>query len=251
MPKRSEARLVPLKQVGLKMFGFPASNHHWHASISVLQQVARQTLVDRATGRRTNRHNAHSTCQLLSQAEENVLVEWLELMSTSATPLNTADLRGYALALTGKYPGKLWHRRFLERHPSLRLGKASGLDPKRAKNFNKANVSDYFEKRKKLNDKYDGIPPEQDWNMDEKGCQMGGGHKNNGRTYFFTHTQKDCYRLRSDNLKLATVIECVSAAGNAVPPTFVLSDGPLPDLRDLPDDSVGWYACFLFDLINC
>jgi len=41
-------------------------------------------------------------------------------------------------------------------------------------------VADYFEKRKKLNDKYGGIPPEQDWNMDEKGLQMGGGWKNNG-----------------------------------------------------------------------
>ena len=231
-----------LKQVEHKMFGLPPASRDHHASISVPQQVARQTLVDRAAGRCTNRHDAHSSRQLLSQAEENVLVEWLELMSTSATPLNAADLRGYALALTGKYPGKLWHRRFLERHPSLRLGKASGLDPKRAKNFNKANVSDYFEKRKKLNDKYDGIPPEQDWNMDEKGCQMGGGRKNNGRTYFFTRTQKDRYRLRSDNLELATVIECVSAAGDAVPPTFVLSDGPLPDLRDIPDGSIGWYA---------
>jgi hypothetical protein len=132
----------------------------------------------------------------------------------------------YLGRVTGKYPGKHWHRRFIQRHPLLQLGKANGLDPKRAKNFNRANVLDYFEKRKKLNDKYGNIPPEQDWNMDEKGCQMGGGRKNNGRKYLFTRHQKDRYRLRSDNLELATVIECISAAGDAVPPTFVLSEGP-------------------------
>jgi hypothetical protein len=75
--------------------------------------------------------------------------------------------------------------------------------------------------------------------MDEKGCQMGGGRKNSGRKYIFTRGRKDRYRLRSDNLELATVIECISAAGDAVPPTFVLSDGPLPNVRDLPDGSVG------------
>lgn len=35
------------------------------------------------------------------------------------------------------------------------------------------------------------------------------------------------------------VIECVSAAGESVPTSFVLSDGPKPDLRKLSDGSYG------------
>jgi hypothetical protein len=62
-------------------------------------------------------------------------------------------------------------------------------------------VLDYFEKRKKLNDKYeslyDGIAPEQDWNMDENGLQMGGGRKNTGRKFIFARNRKDRYRIRS------------------------------------------------------
>jgi len=46
-----------------------------------------------------------------------------------------------------------------------------GLDLKCTNNFNKMVVSDYFAKQQWLNEKYNGIPPEQDWNMDEKGCQ--------------------------------------------------------------------------------
>ena len=139
-----------------------------------------------------------------------------------AKPVSGVSLRGQALAISGKLPGKHWHRRFIQRHPSLVLGKASGLDPKQAKNFNKTVVADYFEKRKKLNDKYNGIPPEQDWNMDEKGLQMGGGRKNNGRKFIFSRATKNRYRIRSDNLELVTVMECISAAGDAVPPSFVL-----------------------------
>jgi hypothetical protein len=143
------------------------------------------------------------------------------------------------LAISGKLPGKNWHHRFISRNPSLTFGKSSGLDPKRAKNFNKTVVLDYFEKRKNLNDRYNGIPPEQDWNMDEKGVQMGGGRKNSGRKYIFVRNRKERYHIHSDNLELVTVIECISAAGEACPPSFILSDGPMPDVRDLPDGSVG------------
>jgi Tc5 transposase DNA-binding domain len=185
-----------------------------------------------------SRHEAKSVAQILSPDEEAVLLEWSTLSATSAKPMSGTSLRGQALAISGKLPGKHWHRRFIRRHPSLVLGKSNGLDPKRAKNFNKTVVADYFEKRKILNDKYDGIPPEQDWNMDEKGLQMGGGRKNSGWKFIFTRTTKDRYRIRSDNLELVTVIECISAAGDSVPPSFVLSDGRLPDVRDLPDNSV-------------
>lgn len=89
--------------------------------------------------------------------------------------MSAPALCGHALAISGKLPGKNWHCRFISCNPSLAFGKSTGLDPKHAKNFNKTMVLDYFEKRGNLNNRYNGIPPEQDWNMDEKGLQMGGG----------------------------------------------------------------------------
>ena len=157
----------------------------------------------------------------------------------AATPLGPQTLRARAFALSGKHPGKNWHYRYMKRHPSLVLSKPSGLDPKRAKNFNRGVVQDYFNKRQQLEDKYDGIPPEHHWNMDEKGVQMGGGRKNNGRKYFFMRDRKQRYRIKSDNLELVTIIECVSAAGVVTPPSFVLKNGPYPDCRDL--EGVGRY----------
>jgi len=66
-----------------------------------------------------------------------------------------------------------------------------GLDPKHAKNFNKTVVDNYFRKQQWFNEKYGGILSEQEWNMDEKGCQFGGGYTNNQIQYLFPVKAKD------------------------------------------------------------
>jgi len=89
--------------------------------------------------------------------------------------------------------------------------------------------------QKKLDDDHNIIPPEHHWNMDEKGNQMGGGRKNSGTKFILSAEDSDQYRVHSDNLELVTIIECISAAGAKMPPWFVLSEGPAPDIRDLKD----------------
>ncbi|EGO20109.1 hypothetical protein SERLADRAFT_373548 [Serpula lacrymans var. lacrymans S7.9] len=150
-----------------------------------------------------------------------------------ANPMCPKKLRSCVRDISGKIPGKHWHYRFISRNPSLVLRKPQKLDPKRAKNFNRTVVADYFAQRKQLNDMYGGIPPEHDWNMDEKGIQMGGGRKGDGTKYFYNRKQKGSYRISDDNLELVTVIECISAAGVLMKPGFVLKEGPLPDLSDV------------------
>jgi len=75
--------------------------------------------------------------------------------------------------------------------------------------------------------------------MDEKGCQFGGGRTNNQTHFLFSADAKERYRIKSDNLELATVIECVSAAGDSLPPSVILKDGPIPDLRAISPESYG------------
>src|SRR5437016_1280518 len=94
-------------------------------------------------------------------------------------------------------------------------------------------VNDYFDKHHQIEEKYGGIPPENHWNMDEKGIQMGGGRKNSGRNFFFMRNRRPCYRIKSDNLELVTVIEAVSALGVSLPPSFVLAEGPFPNCSDV------------------
>jgi len=156
------------------------------------------------------------------------------------TPYSIKDLRAEAAQMAGREPGKNWHTRFLKKFPDLQSLKGTTLDPKRAKNFNQTVINDYFDQMECLHARFPGgIPPQHIWNMDEKGIQMGGGRKNSGRKYLFLKHKKQKYRIRSDNLELVAVIECVSAAGEVVPPSFCLQEGSLPDLRELDDNQWG------------
>jgi hypothetical protein len=91
-------------------------------------------------------------------------------------------------------------------------------------------IRDYFQKITDIEDKYGKIPPTQIWNMDEKGIQLGGGRKNGCKKFFFLKKRRNRYKLRNDNLELVTILECVSAAGIAAPTSFVLVNGPYPDI---------------------
>ncbi|KAH9913220.1 hypothetical protein B0H21DRAFT_713963 [Amylocystis lapponica] len=107
------------------------------------------------------------------------------LLLTGLTIWAVCDVKARVFTLTGKTPGKNWHWKFEKRHLSLIRAKPTGLDPKRAQNFNKSNVMDFFGKLKELSDSFDGIPPQNLWNMDEKGIQMGGGRKRKGNKFYY------------------------------------------------------------------
>ncbi|KAI0249649.1 hypothetical protein BJV78DRAFT_1324755 [Lactifluus subvellereus] len=70
--------------------------------------------------------------------------------------------------------------------------------------------------------------------MDKKEIQLGGGHKHS-KNYYHPHTLKKSkfYRIRSGNLELVTVIECISAGGTSMPPSSILSHGAKSVLLDL------------------
>ena len=157
-------------------------------------------------------------------------------------PWSHADLRTQAEAISGKNVGRTWHRKFEKRHPELRAAKPAKLDPKRAKHFNETVISDFYDKWEGLDAKHGGIPPQHMWNWDEKGIQMGGGRKKSSKKYYFLKDQRHRYRIRSDNLELVTILECISAAGDVVPPSFCLQNGSKPDLRALSDDEWGRFG---------
>lgn len=117
-------------------------------------------------------------------------------------------------------PHRNWVHCFLERHPELTVGKPSGLDPKRAQSFNEESVRHHFEELKEKLTML-GIPIENIYNMDEKGCQRGGGRRAHLQKYFMSATRRSQYQVRSDNLELITIIECVCADGSNLQPGFI------------------------------
>ncbi|KAG2061174.1 hypothetical protein BDR06DRAFT_844379, partial [Suillus hirtellus] len=79
---------------------------------------------------------AHRDQQLLSEVKEKVLVEWIEHLDAAGNPISRRTIKQKVHVLTKKIPGKNWIQRFLKRHPVIKLGRPSGLDPKRAQCFN-------------------------------------------------------------------------------------------------------------------
>ncbi len=100
------------------------------------------TLHNRTIGKHKDPREAHERQQILSHTQEKVLTEWLDDLSGQCEPVSKHALCTKVQALTGgRKPSLSWIRRFLLRHPTLKLGKPSGLDPKRAQCFNKTTVT--------------------------------------------------------------------------------------------------------------
>ena len=165
---------------------------------------------------------AHSNQQLLSPEAERTLVDWVIFLSDTSHPLNKWSIWMKAQALCRTKPSDKWTRGFLGWHPEIKLGRPSGLDPKHAQAFNKSTIHKHFCKLHQLIQKHD-IPVENMYNMDEKGCQRGGGCKGSNQKCLIPCRHCPKYMSCSTNLELITMIEFVCADGMALLPGLVFS----------------------------
>jgi len=69
------------------------------------------------------------------------------------------------------------------------------------------------------------------------------GERRTAKNFTTSKAKKQRYQLRSDNLELVTILECISAAGDVVPPSFCLQNGGIPDLQKL--DNEEWGSIYL------
>lgn len=191
---------------------------HWDPwLVENSSRCGRLRRLEEAKGRHTSFEKASQARQTLTPEEEQTLLDWCRQRAQESRPWSPQELRAHARAISGKEVGKKRNLKFECCHPELLTARPAKLDLKRAKKFNKV---DFFDQYEGLHAEYDGMPPQHFWNEDEKGIQMGGGRKNSGKKYHYLKDQKNRYRLGSDN----PVMECVSAAGDVMPPSFVLSD---------------------------
>ena len=126
--------------------------------------------------------------------------------------------------LSGKSPSKNWVKWFLQcNEDHIQFSHTSALNPKHTKSFNYPVVKDYFEKLGEVIRKYN-IPIENIYNMDEKGCQLGGSRKQGHHKYLFGKNSHLCYQTKDANLKLVMIVECVCADG-AVLKLYIIFKG--------------------------
>jgi len=198
------------------------------------------TLLDHAKGRHECIQVAASKRRLLTPGQADTLFQWASYCTEMGMPSSIQDLQAEVAVMAGREPGKQWHKKLFKQFPELQLSKATKLNPKHAKNFNETVIQDYFNQMEHLHARFPGgIPPQHIWNMDEKGIQMGGGRKNSGKKYLFLKHKKHKYLTWSNNLELVTIIECISATGEVVPPSFCLQEGSWPDLHELDNSQWG------------
>lgn len=163
------------------------------------------------------RAEAHVNEQHLSLAEEDILVKWAKVMGHRGVPLTYSTLTKYASEISGKTIGESWPKRFLARHPDLKIKATTSLEKCRAKALNRTSVEGFYDVLEKVVEEFN-IRPENSWNMDEKGVQLGIGAK---VAAIVDRDQATVYSVEDGNRELVTIIEAVSATGKALIPSII------------------------------
>ncbi|KAJ3510026.1 hypothetical protein NLJ89_g4908 [Agrocybe chaxingu] len=183
---------------------------------AIIFNVGKTTLTARFKGR-TTRVEAHEKEKKLSTACEEALVEWVKSMGRRNVPLHPSAVAEHACVISGVDIGETWIRRFRACHPDLKAKWTTGMEKCRAGAVNENEVTNFYDEYNQLVKDYN-IKPENIYNMDEKGCQLGIGASVKA---LIDKKQKDCQMIEDGNRELITVIECVCADGTAIPPSVV------------------------------
>ncbi|PSR73938.1 hypothetical protein PHLCEN_2v10245 [Hermanssonia centrifuga] len=147
-------------------------NYSLHAAASDFK-IPCSTLTARYNGTKT-RKEAHKHEQKLSAEAEEVLVTWIKVMGRRGVPFTSSIICEYASHIAGTPVGESWIQRFKSRHTDLKVRWTSSLEACRARVLNSTLVKEYFDIIHELITKY-YIPPENIYNMDEKGLLLGVG----------------------------------------------------------------------------
>ncbi|KAF5345707.1 hypothetical protein D9758_013045 [Tetrapyrgos nigripes] len=194
-------------------------------TVAKFYEVPRATLGTRLKGIRP-RKEAHEHEQNLSNAQEEIMVEWAKVRGRRGVPMSLALLGSYAAHVCGRELGASWPQRFLNRHPDLKIKLTQLLESCRAKALNQKTVNNHFDLLESTIKEFN-IDPEHMWNMDEKGIQLGIGRR---IAALVDREQKSVYSVQSGNRDLITIVEAVNAKGKALHSSFIFP-GMKRDLR--------------------
>jgi hypothetical protein len=150
-------------------------------------------------------------------AQEEVLTEWIKVMGHWGIPMTATIITDYVADIVGHTVGELWVKHFKACHPELKVKWSSTLEKCWAASLNPTLMNEYYDLLEDTIKSYD-IPPENIYNMDEKGIQLGIGQKVKA---FVDWDQKDVYSVEDGNRDLITMIEAISADGWSMHPSAI------------------------------
>ena len=178
------------------------------------------TLHDRNKGAE-NRTLGAESLQRLSKTQEEHLSTWVLAQEALGVPLTYSQIRQFVsrlLAIKGDYQqlGKRWMEGFLRRNPILRTKRARNIDSVRVNGATTAIIKSWFQRL--VLPTIATIKPENRWNMDESGIMEGCGA--NGLVVG-SSARRSIQKKQPGSRAWTSFIECVSAAGRALPPLVI------------------------------
>jgi hypothetical protein len=215
-------------------------------------EVDFSTLARRRRGG-VSQSKGHEMAQILTDAEEKTLVRWIKRCSKGGFHIPTAMLLELALHIrrarvtnassdtplkspTGRINRK-WLIRFQKRHPEIGGIYAQQLEYARHEGASFANVRRWFNAVEAMLEEH-SYEPQDIWNMDESGFGIGQEQVFKVLVYL-DNTQK--HRVVGGKQEWVTDIECINAAGEALPPLIIFK-GAAMDSRWLNEQSPeGWH----------
>ena len=194
--------------------------------------VAESTLRARVKGRKS-RAEANETKQLLSQAEERALIQWILEVSKAGYPPRKPQVREMAEQIRRgriskindvsitlvEYPpiGEQWVDRFLQRHPSLQTAYARRIDASRMKETTADALLRWLNTVQDTIEKYN-VNPENIYNMDESGFAIG---STQGACVVLDSRMRSQFQARPGRQEWVTVIECICGDGMVIDPLVI------------------------------
>lgn len=182
----------------------------------------------------------------LSPAAEVGLVETIEYRAAQGMCIGSGELRYFVRQaaiisatrpVPDDFPNDMWIHRWMKKHPHLSFRRARILETKRAESSTEAAVSYYFNN---LQDALDRLglrdKPAQIWNCDETGiCPQG-----RCRERVICPKGQVANVQRSSDRENVSVMGCINAAGEHVPPMYIFSGvrRKVEWMRNAPDGAV-------------
>jgi hypothetical protein len=181
-------------------------------------RVGRQTLQNRLRGGLT-RQQGKENQRLLSSAQEDLLIRWITDLDVAGSAPNFSQVREFAgliSASSGGPPsvGDKWIQRFLDRHSEVKSKVGRKIDYLRATNTSSSALQPFFQLFLDVIQRHQ-IQPQNIWNFDEVGTQIGLCF--NQRVIGRASTKRS-YKKTPENREWVTILEACSATGDIIAP---------------------------------
>lgn len=182
------------------------------------------TLANHLHGHTKYHSEAHESQQILSQAEEKQIGDWIQALDDQGTPARRRHVRDMVDFLLREHEdleneqlGIHWTEWYLKRHPEISFKVARPINKDRALAQEPVRINGFYNRLGEVRSRYKIIDDDV-WNSDEKGFAIGLAI---GGKVFCRSGRRNSHLVQDGGREWVTLVETVSATGGVTPPFLV------------------------------